>query len=369
MDVRVSDSLAATIQARADESGSTVSDVVRHALQLQVREPAPHYRFQGMTGHCLIRDMATVEGWGSTESAEADTAADRLRAFSNWSETVAFAPQSTSTASEIVPPGYRAAVTIPLTADRPLALACTTLPIQNAAPFTVPHVIADDTVDAARAEGSNPTEGTPVWGDASVTPKGLAGMLELTRELVDSATPGGDLIALAAMREDWQRQAEIRIYAELNSANGAGGTITSGFVPSGAMAVVSTTPASNLYADLRKQLARFANVRRRKPRNTVAGAAALDHLAGLITFENGDDTALWRVLGARVNAAVNTYGGGAGDARVLTLGADDVVNFESPLASFRFDEAAGPALIRTSVWAYHAVAVVRAVGISAIRFT
>jgi hypothetical protein len=31
----------------------------------------------------------------------------------------------------------------------------------------------------------------------------------------------------------------------------------------------------------------------------IAGAAARDHLAGLITFENGDDEALWRIVGAR----------------------------------------------------------------------
>jgi hypothetical protein len=55
--------------------------------------------------------------------------------------------------------------------------------------------------------------------------------------------------------------------------------------------------------------------------------------------------------------------------RVAILGSHDVVNFESPLAQFRFDEAAGPALVRASVWGYHAVVVARPRGISSIRLT
>jgi hypothetical protein len=68
-----------------------------------------------------------------------------------------------------------------------------------------------------------------VFGTAAITPVGLSGQLELIRELVDSASPGGDAIALSVMREDWYRQAEIKIYDALNTAQS--GTITGGFVP------------------------------------------------------------------------------------------------------------------------------------------
>ncbi len=252
--------------------------------------------------------------------------------------------------------------------DRPLASACETLPISNAAPFTVPRATGDGTIHAARAEGSQPAGSDPTFGEATVSPKGLAGTIELTRELVDSASPGGDVIALQIMREDWYRQVEIAIYNELNGSNGQGGIITAGFVPSGAQARVSTLPSSDIYSDLRKALAFYSNARRRKARNVIAGAAALDHLAGLITFENGDDSALWRVLGARVNGAVNDFATGATDMRVGILGRDDVVSFESPLASFRFDEAAGPALVKASVWGYHGIVVARPRGLASIRF-
>jgi HK97 family phage major capsid protein len=265
---------------------------------LWVTYEPPDYRFTGLSGPSFVRDLSLLRDSGSKEAAEAK---ERLRRFERWSADVAFAPVTTTSASEILPPGYRQAVTIEMTADRPLAAACENQEIQNAAPFTVPRATGDDTVDAARAEGDQPADGDPTFDSEAVTPVGLSGQIVLTRELVDSASPGGDLIALQIMREDWYRQVEIRVYDALNTA--ASGTITAGFVPSGAQARVSSTPATNLYSDLRKALAFYSNARRRKARNVIAGADALDHLAGLITFENGDDTALWRVLGARVNGA------------------------------------------------------------------
>jgi hypothetical protein len=105
-------------------------------------------------------------------------------------------------------------------------------------------------------------------------------------------------------------------------------------------------------------------------RPAVVGRAALDNLAGLLTVEDttGDDTCLARIWGARINASVNDFATGSTDCRIAILGSDDVVNFESPLASFRFDEQSGPALVTAAVWAYHACVVARPVGVSSIRF-
>ncbi|HEY8454189.1 MAG TPA: hypothetical protein VIL34_01230, partial [Actinopolymorphaceae bacterium] len=216
--------------------------------------------------------------------------------------------------------------------------------------------------------GSNPAGTDPSFGSVQVSPKGLAGTIEMSRELVDSASPGGDLIALAIMREDWQRQAEIRIYEALNTAQS--GTITNGRVPSGAQARTVTTPDTELAVELRKALVAYANVRRRRPRNFIAGAAAADALAGqLDESANGVGEAMWRIWSASGNVAVNDFGTSSGDARLLILGTDDVVNFESPLASFRFDEAVGPGIVRCAVWGYHAVAVARPAGVASIRFS
>jgi hypothetical protein len=367
-DLQVSDAEGRRIRQEAANLGQSHNEFIRRRVSVG-SEPSP-YRFSAGTVRdpSLVRDMAATAGWSSGENVEIDEAFDRLRRFSQWSEDnpINFAPQTTSTASQVFPTGYRNAITIPMTADRPLS---DVLPIAASNPFTVPRHTSGGTVHAARTEGSQPTEVDTVFGTATVVPRGLSGMLNLTRELVDSASPGGDIIALQIMREDWFAQAEALIYAELNGANGAGGTITAGFVPSGAQARVSSTPATNLLIDVRKAVLEYANVRKRKARNVVAGAAALTHLGGLLTSDTGDDSSLARIYGARLNAAVNDFGTAAGDMRVAILGSNDVATFESPLADFRFDEQAGPAIVRCAVWGYFAISVSRPRGLSSVRFT
>ena len=80
-------------------------------------------------------------------------------------------------------------------------------------------------------------------------------------------------------------------------------------------------------------------------------------------------TALARIFGARLNSSINDFATGTTDLRVAILGSDDIVNFESPLAQFLFDEQSGPALVTTAIWGYHAIVVARPRGLSSIRFT
>jgi hypothetical protein len=368
-DLSVDDTEGAAIRSAAASRGQSQNEFIRRAVAARVvREPGP-YAFSGpIHNPSFIRDLAAVSGWSSGQAPEIDEAMDRIHRFEQWSETVAFAAQSTSTAAAIVPSGYKDAVSIAMTTDRPLANACETAPLSGSAPFNVPRATGDNTVAPGRVEGANPAGSDPTFGTVAITPVGLSGKIDLTRELVDSASPGGDLIALSVLREDWYRQAEIRIYNALNTAQG--GTITGDLAANGAQAFLDSTPTTTLHTSLKKRLLDYAVLRRRKPRNVIAGRAALDNLAGLLLAEDttGDDTALARVFGARFNASTNDFATGGTDARIVILGSDDVVNFESPLASFRFDEQSGPALVTAAVWAYHACVVARPVGVSSIRF-
>jgi hypothetical protein len=373
LDIPVTESQNRDVKYAAAVRGQSVSEYVRRKVVVGA-EASPYPMAGPAHGPSFIRDLSFANGMSVGDSSTVDEAYDRLHKFERWSRDnpLVFAPQTTSTASQIFPTGYATPITIPMTADRPLSNATDVHPINGSNPFNVPRHTSGGTVHAARTEGSQPTETDLVFGTVSVVPRGLAGKLDLTRELVDSASPGGDLIALQIMRESWFAEAEALIYAELNDATrGAGGTITAGFVPSGAQARVSTTPATNLLIDLKKALLDYSNVRRKKARNVVAGAAALTHLGGLVGAEaiNGDDAALFRLFGANVNGAVNAYGTGAGDMRVTILGSNDVATFESPLAEFRFDEQAGPAIVRVAVWGYFAISVSRPIGLSSIRFT
>ena len=333
------------------------SDSIRRALTGDNRTP---YKFAG-DGPSLIRDAAAAMGLAvGVDSTEA-----RQRLSKYAAAAVEFATINTTTAADVVRPGYRTVTELVARADRPLASAANRASIDDASPFVVPNVAGDDTT-GDHTEGDPVPEGAVVMGIAgtAVTPQGVAGKLPLTRELVDSASPAGDLIALAAMREDYGRQVEARIYTELNTA--AAGTITSGFVPSGAQ--VSTSTGTAVTVDLKKAFARYAGVRRRKPRNAIVAAAPAEVLAEGLDESTGDSGALWRPMGVAVNASVVPFGAGATDADVVILGSNDLWLWESPLLEFRYGQKDGPEIVEAVVWGYVAVRLVRPIGLSAIRW-
>jgi HK97 family phage major capsid protein len=374
-DVPLEDRAAARVRKEAEAAGQSVTTYIRRRITTGF-EPSD-YRFgaDGIGGASIVRDLRTVAGQSEGSSSEVDQAHERLRRFSRWVEDnpipLGFTPQSTSTASQVVPPGYQDTGAFGLGADTPLLNACERRPISGSAGFTVPRAQGDGVVPASRTEGNNPSGSDPTYGSVSVSPAGVAGLVDVTRELLDSATGGGDTVMLQLLAEDLSRRVEERIYTELNGSNGQGGTITSGFVPSGAQARVSTTPATNLLTDLKKAVLAYANVRRRKARNIIAGTAALDpNLGGLLQSEanTGDSGSLANIFGANLNAAVNDFGTAAGDMRIAILGSGDVFAFLSPVQRFTYDEVAGPALARVAVWQYVGVAVARPRGLSSIRF-
>jgi len=115
------------------------------------------------------------------------------------------------------------------------------------------------------AENAQPVEGTLAFGGGTVTPIGIKGTFRVTRELVDASNPAIDAVAFSTMREDYDRQCELQIFAELNGANGQGGTVTGDTVPSGA--VVRSSTGAALPSDLRKTLALYREYRKRRPRS------------------------------------------------------------------------------------------------------
>src|SRR5262249_31122371 len=154
-EIMVEGNVRAARIATARRVEGAVHDAVTRSLYSVGAEPAP-YRFRGLEGESFIRDLATASRFSAGENREVDDAVDRFRRFEQWSQDVAFASQTTSSASQIIPPGYKNAVEIALTADRPLASACESAEIANSAPFTVPTATGSTLVDPNRTEASNP---------------------------------------------------------------------------------------------------------------------------------------------------------------------------------------------------------------------
>jgi len=391
----IAESVAAGIGvALADMNDGGTPATVR-AARYQVTREEPVYRFDG-SGESIVRDA-----WRAIHergTAQGDEASDRIRKYRAQSEElsrltghygVQFAPQTTGTAAGIIPPGYRPDLYIPdFNKGRPFVEACARQAIPNATPFTVPKFASVASATADHVEGTNPSDGTLTFGTTTVQPQAISGRLVLSRELVDSSNPAIDTIALYEMRESYNRQTEAKVYALLNGTGGAGGTITSGFVPSGAQAatfVGSTGTPPALIAGIRARLAAYPFARFASPTAALMGQNATSILATAVdstgrpifpyvgaTNAIGVGNAVdggWMVDGLTFQPAWAATGTTAGDTQIFIFNRGDLWVFESPLLTFRFEEKQGPANIELNVFGYFGTALLRPVGLSGIRIT
>lgn len=373
------------------------------AARFQVTREAPVYSLDGR-GPSLVRDA-----WYAQREHD-DDAKDRIRRFHQQSAEVVklvashvqqraavefaqaqssadFANVTTTSAAAVIPPGYRPDLFVPqLTRNRPLVMAASRGTIANATPFVVPVFGTLTGITADHTEGTTPAEGTLTLTTKTITPGAISGKLPLTREIVDSANPAIDQIALAAMRENYSQQTEAKMYTLLNGANGVGGTITTGFVPSGAQAATVAGGAGQpLVAALRGALAKYPFNRFAAPDVAVLGQNATSLLASAIDTTNrpllpsvgaqnayglgNASTQGWSIDGIAHMPAWAMTGTAAGDAQVIYINSSDVWAWESPILAFRFEEKSGPQIIELALFGYFGAHVLRPVGLSGMRVT
>lgn len=366
--------------------GTAERPVVRAGAGVtEVVEP-PVYRLNGH-GFSLVRDTWKHRTEGDHEAGE------RLRKFSRQTEeaskkamdALAFGA-TTGNASQIIPPGYRPELFVTqLMQGRPLVGAVSRGTLSDATPFNIPKYVSSSGMSAEHVEGVNPSDGTLTLGIATVSPTAISGKFTLTREIVDSANPAIDAIAVAAMQESYSQQTEAIVYNEINGTNGVGGTITSGFVPSGAQVSTTTGQGDELLAGVRAANAlypfrRFAAPNRAHISQEAASAyaSAVDGAnRPLLPFEApqnvvGTSSPLqggYRVDGLLHVPTWSMTGNAAGDADVIEFNSADIWAWESALLMFRFEERNGPAFIDLALFGYFAARVLRPVGLMAVRHT
>lgn len=358
-----------------------------------VREPMT-YSMNGR-GPSFVRDA-----WKSRNDSGpvADEARDRLRKFSDQTVELlndsmadpAFA-LTTGSASAVIPPGYRPDMFVAqLLKGRPITNSVSRGTIADATPFTVPRFVSSSTATADHVEGVNPSEGNLVVEPVTITPGGISGLFKITREMADSANPAIDAIAMQAMSEDYSQRTEGKTYVELNGANGVGGTITAGFVPSGAQAsavtdVAATDQGRKYLAAIRQALAVYPFRRFAAPdfglfsqEGTSVAAGAVDTtgrpLLPWIGAQNVVGTANSITQGYLVDSLVfqpawGMSGNAAGDSDVIVGNRNDVWVWESPTLMFRFEERSGPAFVELALFGYYAVRVLRPIGLAGLRLT
>lgn len=366
------------------------------AGRVQVTREEPVYSFTG-TGPSLVRDAWHARIEGNRDSS------DRLRKFGRQQQDMvqlfqrrpdlAFAV-TTGNAASVIPPGYRPDLYVTqLLQGRPFVDAVSRGGLTDATPFVVPKFTSATGAAGNHTEGVADTPGSLSLGTITVTPGGVSGKFQLSREIIDSANPAIDAIAFQAMREAYSQNTEAKVYAELNGANGQAGTITAGLVPSGAQAGTSTGGSlaagtfggEKLIPAIRAAMAvypfkRFAAMNRamlsQEGTSALAGAVGTDGrpLLPSVGAQNtaGIGNAVqqgWYVDGLPFTPAWSMTANAAGDADVMMFNSQDVWAWESPLLTFRFEEKSGPELIELALFGYFATRILRPVGLSAIRHT
>lgn len=349
-----------------------------------VKEPMV-YQMNGR-GYSFVRDA-----WKSRTEADPE-ARDRLVKFeaqtaAMLSEAMSDPAQfaiSTGNAGAVIPPGYRPEMYVTqLQKGRPLTNAISRGTISDATPFTVPVFVSSSGATADHVEGVNPSEGSLTVAPLTVTPGGVSGLYKITREMADSANPAIDAIAMQAMSEDYSQRTEGKVYAKLNGANGVGGTITAGFVPSGAQVTTTTGQGDELGQGVRTAIGiydfrRFAEIDwGYLSQEGVSEFASAVDTTGRPMFpwvqpmnpiglaqQSG-----YFIDGVTLGKAWSMSGNTSSDADVIMGAKPDVWCWESPVLTFRFEERSGPAFVELALFAYFAVEVLRPVGLVGIRHT
>lgn len=397
----LTEAIGAAMTAALDRLDQAPGRQPVRAAGFTVTEP-PVYTLQpGVGRFSLVRDAWQFRQSGDQEAyarltkyrAQQDELQKRVGAAIP-SLDAQFTTGTTANISQIIPPGYRPDLYVPqLFQGRPLGSGLSQGQLSDATPFTVPRFATQSGLSAVHTEGTNPTDGTITAGTVTVTPTGISGLFKVTRELVDAANPAIDMIALNAMRESFSQQTEARVYAELNGANGVGGTITSGFVPSGAAAstvslLAAGTDFYELLDEIRRQMAVYP-FRRFGPVNRLR--LSQEGFSTLVQAKDTTNRPLLPSLGAQNTMGMATAvgeptqgldidglaglpawsmtGNAAGDADVIMWNVADAWVWESPILTFRFEERSGPALIELALFGYHAVRILRPLGFTGIRAT
>jgi hypothetical protein len=346
-----------------------------------IKEP-PTYRFDGdVKQPSLVRDS-----WNWHHNGDYD-ARDRLHKFQDQQADIVKFQQvnfniDTTSAADVVPPGYRPDLFVTqLMQGRPVVSQASRGTITDATPFTVPKFVrstdstevAGTQVVADHVEGTNPSPGHIELDSTVVQPLAMSGIFELTREIVDSSNPAIDAIAMAAMRESWNQQAEVKAYAALNGAASETEEVT--------LALLGDDSGAGVRA-ARKLLARYPFVRFAAPTGAVISQTATQ---GFASAEGTDGRPLLPSVGAQNTAGLgNAVSQGwfidglafvpawamtetlSDDVSIITNRADWWV-WESPLLTFRFEEKRGPAIVELALFGYFGTHVLRDTGIFAIR--
>src|SRR5262245_4386626 len=231
-------------------------------------------------------------------------------------------------------------------------------------PWTIP-VAGTAAVATVVAEGINAAESDPSYTQLTVSPKTIMGFAEVSRQMIDASNPAVDSLIWDDLIGSFYDNAEVELITALNGQAGVNAiTVSAG--------VSSTTDLFNQRSGLLDAIATISD--------SSAGDADVfvGRTSRWVSYLKMQDTTGRPVILAQSYAPQNAIGTGnvinafrspiQGSLESLlavtsptvaastgfVLNSQEVVFTYSAPMQFRFDEPAGPALIRVGVWGYEA---------------
>lgn len=335
------------------------------------RDPG-HYRSLG-GGFSFVADNYLATKEGNQQAAERVAQHNRAArgVYANATDPVliqlrdVLGAGATTGGAGLVPPVWLASQFAPILHKR-LRVATLLRQVPWSGPFawTIP-VASTGAKTSSTTEGVNTTETDPTYNTITVTPKPYMGYSEISRQMIEASNPAVDAIVWQDMVGDMYDNVELDVIAALNSQASvntvtvsAGAATTSdilaqrtGFL--NAIAAISDNNAGDatFFASKNSRWITYLlmadntgrpliSTQRYNPNNAIGLGQEVGGMRRVIVGElEALDVATSPSIAASTGFVVN------GDEALFSI---------SPPQQFRFDEPAGPALIRIGIWGYAA---------------
>lgn len=354
----------------AADGGGDPDGTVRVGGATAVDRDPGHYRRAGGTAS-WIGDQYRATKLGDTDAAKrlvehTRAAAAQYGLKENEHVRDVLGGGATTFGAGLVPPVWMANLIAPVLHRRlRLARVVRNVPWPGSPfPWTIP-VAGTAALSTVVAEGVNSTETDPSYTTLTVTPKTIMGYSEVSRQMLEASNPAVDSLIWDDLIGNFYDNCELELITALNAQAGVNAvTVSAGVLTTtdiraqrdGLLDAIATISDSNAgdpdvfvgrtsrwttYLKFTDSVGRPLIVAQRyNPQNAIGAGdlsqAYVNPVQG--TLEN-----LMAITSPSVGASTG-----------FVLNSQEVVVSISPPMQFRYEEPAGPALIRVGIWGYEA---------------
>ena len=337
---------SATPQLSQAERSAAESATVQ-GIRAQATILRPEAIYGPRSGHSYFADMLHA-GEGDAEASERMARHRKL-----LTDQVQLMERAGDVVSSEIPGAYPndylpGLLTPRILKGRPMGGFYQRFPISDATPKIFPKVSTSTTVAAQAAEGTNAAASDFATTAVSATPLLYGGSTSVARQVLDGADPSIDAMLMQDLTEAYAQASEAVIVTAVEAGSGASG-----------QAITAATPFDGTLKNvIAYQAARFLPAEGIMVPSALYAVLAADPdttgrpLMPWLGAVNSDGTLQAGAAGGNILGADVKLSWGSTANVVVTGRRTDFVIYESSLASFRYEQATGPAAINIGIWAY-----------------